>query len=138
MSYFKQFPLFSIFALSVASLIGCVFAGVAAYINYLSWIHEGTQGMSEPIAGAANFAFEFAPVMFCISLLVGVPTLLLVKRLTIKHLVLSVTLASSIGILGLVGGSWYWGSAIFCCGFFTALSANVMLLQWQSKTIPNK
>jgi len=131
--YFKQFPWFSIIALSGASLIGSAFAGVAAYINYLYWINEGTQGMSEPIKSAVEFGFGFAPIIACIALLVGAPLLLLIQRLTIKHLVLSVALASSIGILLLVGDSWYWGSTILCFGFFTALSANIMLLHWQSR-----
>ena len=139
MSYFRQFPWFSIFALISSSLAGCAFASIAAYINYLSWISDGTQGMSQPIQSAVGFGLGAAPIVACISLIIGLPTLLIVKRLTIKHLVVSVVSASSAGILALLGGSWYWGSVILCFGLFTALSANIMLLKWQSRsnTVPN-
>jgi predicted membrane channel-forming protein YqfA (hemolysin III family) len=134
MSYFRKFPLFSIFSLVAASFVGCVFASLAAYLNYLQWVKEGTQGMTDPIRMAIDFGTGFMPLVTVISLLVGTPSLLLTKKITIIHLLSFTVLGSLIGLLGLINGMLYWGSTLFCFGFFTALSACAMLLMWQAKS----
>lgn len=128
MSYLRTYPIFSILALIAASITGCFFASIAAYMTYLRWIAEGTQGMSDPVRSAVNFGTSAFPGIVILSLLIGIPALLVIKRLSFRHLLFFTLLATTPGAAILIGPSAYWGPTIFCFGFFTALSACTALM----------